>query len=535
MSMRTIGLRLLQTAHQASLASGRRRFHDAAAHCEAAQLTRLRTLASANAASSYGRAHGFDRITSVRDWQDRVPVVGYDELEPWIARAAKGEPGVLTVAPVLAFERTSGSTSASKLIPYTAALLEEFSAATAPWLDDLYSSFPTLKGTTSYWSISPVTRGAERTAGNIPIGFDDDTEYFGRLERFALRRMMAVPSVVARASDFETWAGATVRHLVADGDLGLISVWHPSFFTLLLDRIKRDLDNLIRQVPARRAKAIRERLDRCGLGQALWPRLTLVSCWADASAANSVPALAGALPHAHLQPKGLLATEGVVSFPLQRDGRSVNVAAVAGHFLEFEDLDRPTSRCRLAHELVPGASYAPVISTAGGFYRYRLGDAVQCTGFVGQAPTLRFDGRIDQVSDLCGEKINPRMVAAALARAQQTAGVSLTFALLAPVRSDPPHYCLYAEGPDGATLRIIRDELERLLSQNHGYQYARALGQLGPLGAIAVRDGAARYVRARADAGQRAGSVKPAQLDATLEWSRVFVHETEGIAEPLVM
>src|SRR5262245_62018160 len=140
--MSTLVLRLLQRAHRASLSPARRRFARAMNAVEATQLARLRQLVSANAGTAYGRAHGFDRVDSVIDWQDRVPMVDYDDLQPWIAHAAAGEAGVLTAAPIRLFECTSGSTSANKLIPYTAGLLHEFGAATGPWLADLYASFP---------------------------------------------------------------------------------------------------------------------------------------------------------------------------------------------------------------------------------------------------------------------------------------------------------------------------------------------------------------------------------------------------------
>jgi hypothetical protein len=522
MSMRALGLRLLQAAHRASLAPARRRFDAALVSVEATQHACLRRLIAANTRSCYGRAHRFDRVTSVLEWQDRVPLVSYDDLHPWVMRAASGEPAVLTSAPVRAFERTSGSTAPNKLVPYTGALLDEFSAATGPWLADLYTSCPDLAGTTSYWSISPAARTSDRTPGGIPIGFDDDTDYFSPLERFAIRRMMAVPPDVVRLTSLDDWADATARHLVAAGDLGLVSVWHPSFFLLLLDRIERRLEDLLADLPSRRASAIRGRRGRLTLGEALWPRLRVISCWADAAAETAVPALARALPQARLQPKGLLATEGAVTLPLERDGTSIRVAAVAGHFLEFVDLDRPSARPRLAHQLRAGGAYAPVISTGGGFYRYRLGDAVRCTGLHFQAPILTFLGRIDQVSDLCGEKLNPQVVAAALSAAGRATGARVSFSLLAPVPSTPPYYCLYVEGPDEGDLARLGDALDRALADAHGYRYARALGQLGSIRVVAVRDGASRYLRARAAAGQRAGQIKPVHLDASLDWRLVF-------------
>jgi hypothetical protein len=513
-------LRTMQAMHRWSLAGARRRFERAAGACEAAQHARLRRLLADNRDTAYGRAHGFGAVSSLGDWQRRVPVAGYEELAPWVERAAAGEAGVLTRQPVRMFERTSGSTAPNKLVPYTGALLADFAAATGPWLHDLYSSLPGLRGTTSYWSISPATRGRERTPGGIPIGFEDDTEYFGPLARLALRRMLAVPAEVARLGDMAAWSTATITHLAASPDLGLISIWHPSFFLLLLRRIEQDLDAVFDRLPPRRAAEVRARLQDRTLGEALWPRLALVSCWADAAAAASVPALRQALPQALLQPKGLLATEGVVSLPLlaagDRSGGAA-VAAVAGHLLEFLDLDRPARPPLLAHELREGAAYLPVISTGGGFYRYRLGDVVRVHGFYRQAPLLRFAGRVDQQCDLRGEKLSAHRVGAALQQAQQECAVSLSFALVAPAAGEPPRYRLYGEGVDGDALCAVAGRLETLLGEGHAYEYARALGQLGPLEPVLVQDGAARYLRARIAAGARAGDVKPTHLDPHLD------------------
>lgn len=528
-------LRAIQAVHRLSLGGAARRFARATRSCEPTQLAVLRRLVADNRDSAYGRRHGFASVTSRRDWQQRVPIVDYEALEPWVQRAAAGEPRVLTTEPVRVFERSSGSTAKNKLVPYTDRMLAELAAATGPWLHDLYGSLPALRGTTSYWSISPATRGSEATAGGIPIGFADDTDYFGPLARRVLRRLLAVPAPVARLPEMAAWSAATSEHLAAAADLGVISVWHPSFFLLLLRRIEERLDELLARLPSPRALAVRDRLQKGTLGEALWPRLALVSCWADGPAASEAEALRRALPHARLQPKGLLATEGVISVPLLAAGDEGAVAAVAGHLLEFLDVEGPERPALLAHELRPGAAYLPVISTGGGFYRYRLGDVVRVVGFHAQAPRLRFEGRIDQRSDLRGEKLDARMVGAAVARAQRSVGVTLSFALVCPTPGEPPRYRLYGEGAAPATLRAVAAALERELAGSHGYGYARALGQLGPLEAVAVRDGAARYLETRIAAGQRAGDVKPTHLDPGLEWGRVFAGEPVAALDELAV
>src|SRR5690606_28873372 len=69
---------------------------------------------------------------------------------------------------------------------------------------------------------------------------------------------------------------------------------------------------------------------------ALWPKLSLISCWTDMHARAASERLAKMFPSSRIQPKGLLATEAFVSFPLE--GRIGSALAITSHFLEFEPL-----------------------------------------------------------------------------------------------------------------------------------------------------------------------------------------------------
>src|SRR5207245_667007 len=105
--------------------------------------------------------------------------------------------------------------------------------------------------------------------------------------------------------------------------------------------------------PARARRLASILSDSAPLGDRLrqvWPRLTLISCWADAAAARFLPELREIFPAVEIQPKGLLATEGFVSFPMA--DHPAAALAVRCHFFEFEEADRPSpAPCRLADAL----------------------------------------------------------------------------------------------------------------------------------------------------------------------------------------
>src|SRR6187399_1042718 len=82
------------------------RFRRAWSDPRRAQEVLLRRFLRQNATTEYGRAHGYDRLRTVEEFRDAVPVVRYEHLEPWIERIRQGHPNVLTREPVLMMEKT---------------------------------------------------------------------------------------------------------------------------------------------------------------------------------------------------------------------------------------------------------------------------------------------------------------------------------------------------------------------------------------------------------------------------------------------
>lgn len=435
-----------------------------------------------NANTELGRRHRFAAITSVEEFRDAVPVRTYDDFEPWIERIRHAEPNVLTAEPVVMMEKTSGSTGPAKLIPYTASLRREFQRAVGAWLVDLYRHRPALFGGPHYWSISPATRQREFTPGGLPVGFADDSEYLGRLTGRVLRGVMAVPGEVSRVSEIDAFRRLTVEHLLRCPGLRLISVWNPSFLTLLLDHLPPDVEP-----------------------REAWPELALISCWADAAARRFLPELQALFPGVEIQGKGLLSTEGVVSLPLV--GAAAPAPAITSHFLEFLDAD---DRPHLVDELEVGKRYRVVITTGGGLARYATGDEVAVV-----APSaLEFVGRADRVSDLTGEKLAEPFVAQVLTATAARFELD-GFMMLAPSWSRPPRYVLITAS--GAASELAAFAERRLRASVH-YDYCRKLGQLGALETIVLPDADERYLTACADRGQRLGDVKAPSLVTELGW-----------------
>lgn len=539
--MREAAATWAHAAWAASLAPAAAAFDAATYDVVGSQTRLLRALVRRHGASAFGRDHRLDRVRGLRDLPHALPLADYDAHRPYVERVAAGEPNVLGCEPVHGLEPTSGSGAEPKLIPSTAGLRAAFGRGIAPWIVDLLRGDPRIATGPAYWSVSPVLQHDARSAGGLPIGFEDDGAYLGAFGRRLQRAVLAVPSEVRRAADVETFRYLTLLHLAARGDLRLISVWNPSFLALLLDALPRHAEALADDLehgrcrppggperpdlaPPRsgaRARALRgvaAAHDPAATTAALWPRLRLLSCWTDAHAATAAGALAARFPHAALQGKGLLATEAFVSLPLR--AAPAPVLAVRSHVFEFVE---PGGRAtRFAHELEAGDEVEVVVTT-GVLYRYRLGDVVRIEGHHRRAPTLRFVGRAGHVSDRVGEKLDERHVGAALEAAWRLVGAAPRFALVAcDDRAAPPAYQLFVEGLAAHHDDAVTTAVEGHLRGNPHYAYARDLGQLGPLGVVHVVDSAAAFEDALAARGQRRGDVKPTALSAHGDWAARF-------------
>jgi hypothetical protein len=421
----------------------------------------LPELLTKNAHCDYLTHFGSPR--TLGEFRASVPVVSYEDLRPWIDRMIAGESNVLFDGCPIAWERTSGSTSASKLIPYSADGLRDFQRAILPWLIETTQRH-SITGS-AYFSISPATRPPEMIAG-VRVGLPDGA-YLGDVAAAVLMQRSAVPLSVASIEDVERWRTETVRHLAAADDLELISVWSPTFLLRLLE--EPPLRDPVRT----------------------WPRLRVVSCWAGGASKPFFDELAKRLPHAHLQPKGLISTECVVTVP-DAEGRP---QLTRSGFFEFER----DGRIYLADELVGGATYAVIVTTASGLYRCRTGDLVRYDN------GLHFAGRSGVVSDIAGEKLTESFVASCL---EDVPG----FRLLSPDR-DGRGYLLMTDAVfpvDGTA--VDAGMIDARLCANPQYAYARRLGQLQSLRMVAVHNVQDLFLNAELARGVRLGDIKPPVL-----------------------
>lgn len=455
---------------------------------------------------AYGRQYQFSEIHTIEDYQSRVPVVDYDSIRTWVEKMADHNiDNLLFMGGVIAFEKTSGTTSRSKLIPYSTASLTDFQNAILPWLASVAIRYD-LNENSAYWAISPAMRTTQFTHCGIPIGLPD-AAYLGRDVLNEFRQLSAVPEWISEITDLKNWQIVTLYWLIRCFDLGLISVWSPTFLLMLLDALEtydEQLLILLKQggevqgfklaadnLAAERLKQYQIRKNL----QSLWPQLKLISCWADASSKRYFKQLQSRMPWVEFQPKGLLSTEGVVTIP---NGKNDAVLAINSGFYEFLD---EQGDVLLFGQLMLGQIYEVVMTSSGGLYRYKTGDQVRCKGYAAQLPILEFVGRTGVSSDLVGEKLSEAFVMRCLKDIDE-------FCMLMPCDEKIPCYTLILDKKTNLSINGIQEKLENLLRQNIHYDYARKLGQLGVLRIRLLENPVHKYLQYNLKKGINLGDSK---------------------------
>lgn len=500
----------------------------------------LRILKS-NSDTVFGQIHEFDKITDYKTYQKQVPLTDYNKYyKPWLKRAENGEKNVLTKDNIFLFEPTSGSTRDAKLIPYTRSLKNEFIYGSDPWIHFLFREYPKALTGTSYWSVTPPMGKKNYTTGGIPIGFDDDSAYLPQAQKKLFDAVNVVRGDIKNDINYIQFRQKLLFHLLSAENIGIISIWNPTYLTVLLKNIKSEIPQIVEKLHKsgniKRSVELHNILNlwKCHdpfsriiknktMYEIIWPRLSVISCWADAFAKKQAEYLReNFFPNTCFQRKGLLSTEALISFP---KGRNTGpVLSLNSHFFEFISEKGDIIG---AHELEKGLTYEVAVTTGGGLYRYRTNDLVEVTGFHNSCPVIRFLGKKDKVVDLVGEKLNEvqvQQIAEALFKKHDIAPV---FWMMAPkVEKNNYSYTLFMEGVrDEKLLKKFAKQLDEILGElNIYYGQARKYShQLNGLSVFKIeRQGADTYLDVCTQNGQKRGNIKPSMLHKYECWDTKF-------------
>ena len=353
-------------------------------------------LIAASRKTAWGKAHGYEGITDMDTFRERVPVSPYEALYPWIDRAFRGESDVLWPGRVRWFSKSSGTTNdKSKFIPVTEAALEFCHYKAGQDLLAIYlhdrpeSKLFTGKALSMGGSHAPHPQFSGVNFGDVSAVLTENLPIFYELVRTPSKEIALLP-------DWETKLEAMVREVMFEDVTSMAGV--PTWTLVLLHRL----------------------LERTGLSHIgeIWPNLELY-LHGGVSFDPYREQFRELIPLSQMAYMDCYnASEGF--FSVQHDLKAPDMLLLLdyGIFYEFipmEELGREHPRTHTLAEVEVGRNYAMVISTNAGLWRYLIGDTVMFTGT--RPYTIRVTGRTKHFINAFGEELMVENAESAMAEA----------------------------------------------------------------------------------------------------------------------
>ncbi len=422
-------------------------------------------------------------ISNYDDFKSKTDLCEYKDYKELVDKDLAGSCNQSVYGKILFAEKTSGTLSGSKLIPYTQKHLLSYLKMSAVWLADLIKNKSELSTFKLFISISPSFQDEG--------GMDSDDEYLPWPLRLIFGSRLLIPNGIKQIQDPKLYEEKLLSYLIAQKELELISIWNPSYLLIYLAKLEKDYLHY-------KKLSKRDDLPDVLNLSAIWPKLKFVSVWGDANSSEDFNRLQSKLPKVFFQKKGLLSTEFPVTIPLCKREQGHYPLA---HLIFFELLcDGEIFRL---HELELGKAYTLILSAPGGFHRYNTHDVIKVIAFDGGCPIFEFIGRDNNVSDMVGEKLSEVFVKQCILN---TSNQSYTY-LKACKDQIPYHYQVITDDEE-LNLAKIEDEL----CTNVHYNYARKIGQLETL-EIKFSDSAEKdYYQSQIESGKKFGDIKKLYL-----------------------
>lgn len=365
--------------------------------------------------SAFGREYGFDKIKSIRDFQQRVPILDYNKSAPYINRLLAGEQNVLWNKRVRMFAKSSGtSADKSKFIPVTDESLRithygGFKRMLANYIHNNPKSKIFLgKALTLGGSVKPDKQGGF-VSGDLSALLLKNSP--------AIVELLRTPSKkVALMDNFEEKLNAICRESAGENVTNFSGV--PSWNLMLLNKILEytGKDNICE----------------------VWPEMELFM-HGGIGFEPYKPIFKKLIPNPQMHYlENYNASEGYFAFQDDESVEAMLLTVNNGIFYEFIPMDilndilegRIKEVPTLA-EVKTGVNYAIVISTIGGLWRYLIGDCVQ---FVSTFPhRIVITGRTQLFINAFGEELMISNAEQALSKACMECKCSVTDFTVAPV------------------------------------------------------------------------------------------------------
>ncbi len=330
-----------------------------------------------------GRKHDFGSILTYKTFSERVPISSYEEVEPAIERARRGEQNIFWPTSIKWFAKSSGTTNAkSKFIPVSNEALEDCHYKSSKDLLCLY-----LNNNEN----SQLFTGKSLRLGGSKELYEDNGTFFGDLSAILIDNMpfwaelSSTPSSkVSLMSEWESKLKAIIKESTEENVTSLAGV--PSWMLVLLNNVL-------------------EETGKESLFQ-VWENLE-VYFHGGVSFTPYKDQYKKLFPRKNFNYYEIYnASEGFFAIQDRNNSDELLLMLDYGIFYEFIPMDSYRS---LDQKVIPlwevekNKNYAIIITTNAGLWRYKIGDTVR---FTSTSPyRIKVTGRTKHHINVFGEEL----------------------------------------------------------------------------------------------------------------------------------
>ena len=330
-----------------------------------------------------GKKHGFESIKSYTTFQERVPIVTYEDIESLIEKNRRGAQQVFWDTPIKWFAKSSGTTNAkSKFIPVSQESLDDCHYKASKDLLCLY-----LNNNEN----SQLFTGKSLRLGGSKELYKNNGTVFGDLSAILIDNMpfwaefSSTPSSkVSLMDNWEVKLAAIVNETIKENVTSLAGV--PSWMLVLLNEVLQTTK--------------KEHLLE------VWENLE-VYFHGGVSFEPYKEQYRNIIPKSNFKYYEIYnASEGFFAIQDQNDTSELLLMLDYGIFYEFIPMDTfgtVNQRVIPLSQVVVNKNYAVVITTNGGLWRYLIGDTVRFTSI--KPYRVKVSGRTKHHINVFGEEL----------------------------------------------------------------------------------------------------------------------------------
>lgn len=368
--------------------------------------------------TKWGKKYGYGQIMkkdfpqALREWQELVPVSAYEDLFPEIYLAIKGEANVLWPGKIKWVAKSSGTTnSKSKSIPITKDALYKCHYQGGKDVIALYLNKNPHSKLFSGKTLSVGGSFGERQSSRDVFYGDLSAVLISNLPRLA-RPFRAPKKSVALLSEWEEKVEAIAKDTVSRNIVALAGV--PSWTFVVLNKV----------LELTKKENILE----------VWPNLELFM-HGGVSFAPYRAQFEKIIPSNQMKyVETYNASEGFFAFnddPSRDDLLLILDSGIFYEFIPLSEIGKEKPQTKIVSELKVGETYALLISTNSGLWRYLIGDTVKITSL--EPLRIKIAGRTKHFINVFGEELMVANTDEALRRASEKSGAIASEYTVAPI------------------------------------------------------------------------------------------------------